>query len=244
MEKIQKIDFHLDCFLLNHQGKASLLTYFNLMQEAALRHAKNLGFGKNNMESMGLFWVLTRMGLIIEKNTFWDDIITVTTWSRGVIGPYSYREFLFHNKKGELIAKASSSWALLSSKTRRPVILDKPEIVNDKSEPNLSNNIELIKISNTEINFTEQINHKVLNTDLDINGHANNAKYVEWIYNSLPLNFFDQKERIHFQINYLGEAHLNDSIVISNTLSEIGKTTYFQGINSSKQKTYFQAFVE
>jgi acyl-ACP thioesterase len=234
-------EFHLDCFLLDHEGKATLVTYFNLMQEVALKHAMLLGFGKNDMDKRSMFWVLTRMGLKINKTLKWDETIKVMTWSRGIVGPYSFREFKFLNAFDEEIGVASSSWLPLDINSRKPAKLTEQQFINDKSLPNQTVDLTLDKIFIPE-KLENGYAHQVVNTDLDINGHANNARYVEWIYNSLPLNFFSHLKNYHFQINYLGEAKLSDNILIKHSpIHDITKEIFISGQNTDTQKSFFSA---
>lgn len=244
IQKIYSQDFHLDCFLLDHEGKASLVTYFNLMQEVALKHAMILGFGKKDMEALSMFWVLTRMGLIIKENKKWDDVVTVTTWSRGLDGAFSFREFIFTDKNGIEFGHASSSWVPLDLNTRRPARILDPELINGKSLPDKNVELELLKLSSVkkeEELLTSSYLHIVKNTDLDINAHANNARYVEWIYNSTPLDFFSSKKNFEFQINYLGEAKLHDQIEIKNNIHLTSSETQFLGIETKQKKNIFAA---
>jgi acyl-ACP thioesterase len=242
LEKSYKRDFHLDCFLLDHQGKASLVTYFNLMQEIALKHANMLGFGFNDMVKNNMIWVLTRMGLEIYKTLKWDETITIKTWSRGIDGAYSFREFEFYDQQNNKIGIASSSWVPIDIQTRKPTKVFDVETV-EKIAIKDSVEIELKKVflpKEMEVGF----HHKVRLTDLDINNHANNARYVEWIYNSLPKDFFQNQNGFKFHINYLGEAKLHDQVEIKRSpLDGIKKDFYFEGRNQTTDRPFFTAIL-
>lgn len=236
-------EFHLDCFLLDYQGKASLVTYFNLMQEVALKHANQLGFGFNDMVKNNMIWVLTRMGIKINKSMKWDQVITVKTWSRGIDGAYSFREFEFYDQNKELIGVATSSWVPIDIQSRRPVKIFDPETVN-KIANKQAVDLEVKKITLPE-NLEIGLHHKVRLTDLDINNHANNARYVEWIYNSIPQGMMDIKNGFEFHINYLGEAKLHDQVEI-HRLPIIDKMNefYFSGLNQSTKRSFFSAHLK
>lgn len=239
--RIYSQTFHLDCFLLNHLGEATLVTYFNLMQEIALRHSKILGFGKQDMELRKMYWVLTRMGLEITKTLKWDSEVTVTTWSKGLNGPFSFRDFTFHDNLGNQIGRASSSWVPLDIETRKPANISNLSYINEKSITNKSTDLELDKIFIVN-ELVDAYHHVVRNTDLDINAHANNARYVEWIYNSLPLDFFKAHPHFNFQINYLGEAKLSEQINIARSKIELSPNEiYFDGKQNQTNKKYFNS---
>ena len=50
------------------------------------------------------------------------------------------------------------------------------------------------------------------NSEIDFNRHANNAKYIEWITDSVSASFLDNFTISEIQVNYLQEAHLDDDI--------------------------------
>lgn len=239
---IYQRDFHLDCFLLDNEGKANLVTYFNLMQEIALKHAGMLGFGFNDMVKNNMLWVLTRMVLKIDVELSWDETVTIKTWSRGIDGPFSFREFLFFNSKNQEIGKASSSWVPIDLTTRKPTkIFDESPINRIAVKESVGIDVEKVILpKDLELGFV----HQVHNTDLDINNHANNARYVEWIYNSMPLGSIKAKNGFIFHINYLGEAKLSDHVEIQRSKIDTNqKEFYFNGINQKSSKSFFTAFL-
>lgn len=238
--KIYQRDFHLDCFLLDNEGKANLVTYFNLMQEIALKHAGMLGFGFSDMSANNMLWVLTRMVLKIDRELAWDEVVSIKTWSRGIDGPYSFREFIFYDAKQNEIGKASSSWVPIDLTTRKPTkIFDENPINQIAIKESVGIDVEKVILpKDLELGFI----HQVHNTDLDINNHANNARYVEWIYNSMPLGSIKAKHGFTFHINYLGEAKLFDQVEIKRSSIQTGqKEFYFDGINQKTNKSFFSA---
>ena len=192
-----------------------------------------------DLEKNSMSWVLTRMGLEINQTKKWDETITLTTWSRGISGPFSNREFIFTDSNGNEFGRASSSFAPIDIKLRKLVTFKDPSFINDHSLPDktVSLNLEkLIMPKELESNYK----HVVRNTDLDINGPANNARYVECIYNSLPLDYFQNIESFNFQINYLGEAKLQDNVEIKSIHSD-QKNSFFEGVDQKTGKSFFTA---
>jgi medium-chain acyl-[acyl-carrier-protein] hydrolase len=56
--------------------------------------------------------------------------------------------------------------------------------------------------------------HVVKFSDMDLNGHVNNAKYVEWIFDAIAPEKSQQPHK-QFHINYLSEATLGEEILFS-----------------------------
>ena len=55
--------------------------------------------------------------------------------------------------------------------------------------------------------------HVVRYADLDLNRHANNASYVSWALEALPLDVRESRWPAVMDIDFLAEAVLNDSLV-------------------------------
>lgn len=209
--KIWSTKFHLDVFNVNHNGRADFKTYFNFMQESALKHAHHLGFGSSDLLEKNLLWVVTRFELHVFHKLAWDSEVEVITWSRGMIGPYAFRDFQIKNQNGDLVALASSSWIPIDVEKRKSVILKPTDLPNETSHEE-SVGIEPQKVLYRPIE-SELINtFKVRNSDLDINRHVNNTKYIQWIYDSLTLEEIDNLKSQKFSINYNNEAKLGDII--------------------------------
>ena len=52
--------------------------------------------------------------------------------------------------------------------------------------------------------------------DLDVNGHLNNTKYLEWILESYDLKYLKDNEIKKFEINFQLEALYGDEIAVIN----------------------------
>ena len=56
--------------------------------------------------------------------------------------------------------------------------------------------------------------------DLDMNGHVNNVRYIEWVLNSLPLEFHQTHILTALEVNYLAEAVYGHAVSIASAESE------------------------
>jgi acyl-ACP thioesterase len=184
-----------------------LLRYF---QEAAFEHANNLGVGYNKLQDENVFWVLSGMWLETGILPGFDASVTVKTWPRGINKLYSLRDFqLYHN--GQEVAKATSLWLMVDVKTKRIV---RPE----RFMTNIS--FPTQRVFSDDFSSIEQIKEKrlieerrVRYSDLDINRHVNNIRYVEWILDAIS-DLRCEKIISTLKIQYLGEFLENEKILI------------------------------
>jgi acyl-ACP thioesterase len=55
---------------------------------------------------------------------------------------------------------------------------------------------------------------KVKLSDLDVNLHTNNVKYLQWISDSYDIDFIKQNIIYSTEINYLSESFYNDEVFL------------------------------
>lgn len=223
---------------IDTHGNLTLRAFSNYLQESAWQHAKKLGVGFYELAQEDVFWVLSGLKGEIKKYPKWNDEIQITTWHKGYEGVVSRRDFIITNKDGEQIAAASSDWIIVNSTTHRPV---RPQHILD---PVAHTVIHEDALKNFEIQIKESQTknesfHKVLFSELDFNGHANNNRYFEWIANVFePLNNNNKHAR-YFGIRFMSECTLNDEITLRYQFSE--KTFSIYGVRSNTEKKVFDA---
>lgn len=182
----------------------------NCIQERAGNHASSLGMGFEGMKARGQFWAMSRLVIQMKAYPRWLDTISVQTWVSSIKGPFSHRNFVILNEKGEEIGSASSLWALLDAEKRRPVrIRDHQFSVLEEKLPSCGLPEKLQVLTQAQYLST----HKVVFSDLDMIGHVNNGKYVEWMMDQFMEGAYERlPHQLH--INYLQEAIAGESAEI------------------------------
>jgi len=209
--------FNLSVFHVDHTGFANFYSYFNLMQEAATQHAHSKDFGIETMRNKNKIWVVTRFELHVFDRAKWGENLLIETWSRGLIGRTAHRDFLIYknNEKNEklLLGKASSVWVPIDLTTRQIALISSKEL-ETVSLKEKSNEISPRKIEFTENKFKFVVEKSAQNSDIDLNQHVNNAKYVQWIYDAIAFSETTTLPNQGFAINYISEINRGDRIKI------------------------------
>jgi medium-chain acyl-[acyl-carrier-protein] hydrolase len=191
-------------------GRLSLPSLCNYLQEIAGNHARALGLALGQIGS--LTWVLQRLRVATDRRPDWGEDVQVTTWPSGHNGLVANREFLIEDSRG-LCARGSSGWLLLDLERRRPVRL--PETVTSLNVPQLERPL------GTAERIDVQVGEALLQTavrasDLDMNGHVNNVRYLEWMMDSLDPASYPSAVDLMFK----AEAMLGDSLTVCSGLTE------------------------
>ncbi len=205
-------DYRIRSYEVDCRNRLSILSMFNFMQEAASRHAAALGVSVHQLLAENYTWLLSRLKIKFAAAPGWNDQIRVNTWPSGTQQLFALRDFKMKDADNQIIAAAISAWLVIDLQKRRPVRiapfverlkpLEGSHILNDRLDklPALSNPVH-------EKSFV------VRYSDLDINQHVNNVKFVEWVVEGLPAAVLNTSVPSELEINFLAEAFHEDRIL-------------------------------
>ena len=208
---IHREEFIVRAYELDAQGRASVPTICNYLQEAAGRHATILGVAVDHLFKKNLTWILSRLHVHFTAFPQWREKVIVETWPSGREGKYGTRDFLILNKNGEILVRATSSWMMLDLKSLRPIVM--PDFMHDIPIPDRDRaiNDSFAKLtqpgkSDSEKQFDVRLH------DLDINRHVNNVKYIEWTLESIPIDVWNLKIIKGLEISFRSETKYGERI--------------------------------
>lgn len=194
---------------VDFNGKATLPALCSLFQEVAGNHALKLNFDISQLHKQNLTWVLHRMDIKIDRFPKWRDTITIETWPAAGDALRAYRDYRILDEDGKQIGACLSYWMMMNLETRRPTRM--PQEVLDLR----LNEIEhVMPIKTSRMKPFEESDKQgklsVRKSDLDMNQHVNNARYVEWM-----MELYNEKEArsIHeIDIMFMKESVAGDEL--------------------------------
>ena len=235
----------IDCDV-NLQPKPAVL--FRLLSEAAGTHAERLGVGLEAMVAQGLLWVHARMRVAFYASPRLDDVITIRTWPKAIERRLRYiRDFEVLDVGGQRLAAATSAWLVVDAETHRIV---RPDAVN-LTLPALADQVgldePLERLSLEEIEDgrgEERLRVRAGYSAVDILGHVNNSRYVEWICDAFPMAMYRERQLDRLQINYLHEVLPDEEVaVVVDTVSQEPGLWAVAGLNRANDTRAFEALV-
>lgn len=194
-------------------GSCTLPQVANYFQEAAGKHADLLEFDISHLQAKGLTWVLYRMHLEVDHYPKRWEEVTVQTWPSSGDGIRAFRDYELKSAEGKRLGVGISQWMVLDINKKRPVRMPK-----EVMEMGLDVETHLLEVDKStflkmnNIQFKSEI--EVGRQDLDMNNHANNVKYIEWMISYLPENITDSKKCFSINLQYHAECSLNDKIEV------------------------------
>lgn len=211
-EKIGKYEFVAEPFHVDFKGRLSLGVLGNHLLNCASFHAKDRGFGIATLNEHHYTWVLSR--LVIEMKDFPRDYrkFSIETWVENVYSLFTDRNYRIADENGNTLGFARSIWAMISMEDRKPINLLKinegriMEYISDYPCP--IDKPSKIKLKEANLKAT----HKVVYSDLDINGHMNSIRYIEHVLDLFDIEYYKTGNIRRFEIAYVAESYFGDTL--------------------------------
>ena len=242
MEAIFKKKYTVQASETDFRRQLKLSSLFIYLQDMATEHAYNIGVGRDVLQKKyGIIWVLNRAVVEIIKHPKFKEEIAIETWPEQPDKVQFNRNFLVYDKEGNVIAKAFSQWVVIDYNTRRlrrsSIIEEEfPNVNRERPVTGISNKIK--PIGELNLSYKKTVGY----SDIDINEHLNNAKYIDYIMDCFSLKLHKKYNISSIQIDYLHEALPGEIIQLyTDTAGVKDNLVYIEGINENTKVTTFKA---
>lgn len=159
----------------------------NHLQDIATKSADKVGVGLSFTEPRHYAWFLLKYHLEFEDYPQNLDKITLKTEARGISRLFAIRDFeIWSEDKSKFLGRASTQWAMINLNDKSFVKIGEQGIFPpfEKREDDLS----FPKVNQLDSYDSEKV-FDVRYDDIDVNQHVNNANYIVWAFEALPLEF-------------------------------------------------------
>ncbi|KAI9120127.1 hypothetical protein K1719_008775 [Acacia pycnantha] len=194
-----------------------------LLQETALNHVWNSGllsdgFGATHeMKKNDLIWVVSRMKVLVDCYPTWGEVIEIDTWV-GASGKNGMRrDWLIRSQAtGRIFARATSKWVTMNLETRSLSKL--PDEVRNELSPWFIEKQAIMEDTHEKIAMLDKeakymiSDLKPKRSDLDMNHHVNNVKYVKWILETIPDQILESHQLSEITLVYRRECGISDIV--------------------------------
>lgn len=218
-ETVYTRSFEIHSFDTNTHGVLGMPMVFNYLQDIAGDHADRLAFGYDDLNARNQFWVLSRMYVQMDARLPWHRKLQITTWPRGTEKLFAIRDFVLADEAGQQLGFATSYWLIVDREKRRPQRVDQlaHEVADPERPPVYDQPLE--KLPGPNEGYKTPV-FQVRYSDLDLNVHVNNAKYVQWAMDAYPLEFHLKHHAHSIEVNYLHESLPGDEVSIQSQCAD------------------------
>ncbi len=187
----RKIDFTA----IDSNFVLTLHSLVKFLQEAAIEHSNQAGFGSKQLINDGSVWILYQYGIEVTKWAVYEEEIEVITWHRGMKGFKAYREFEVYSGN-QKIAAASAVYLYYDIKNQK--IKRIPEDANTiySVEEGVSFKEDLEKwkpLPKFDHGFDVSMTTRL--SDFDPMGHVNNSVYFDYV-ETLLFSYLNREKKI------------------------------------------------
>ncbi|WP_028972790.1 acyl-[acyl-carrier-protein] thioesterase [Spirochaeta cellobiosiphila] len=197
----------VDC---NAKGVIKASAIMDVLQEVAGAHSGAIGYSWEKLHDLGFVFLLSRIGFEMHQYPGNGDIIKILTWTTEARGFVGERHYQLRNASNELVCEAQTTWILFDLKKGRPArpgnLLEEFPVRKDYSSP--INAVKLEAVSNPS-SFTDW---SVRYSDLDMNQHVNNSRYLHWLLDTYDMDHHTGHVLSEVQGNFLNEVHYGDPL--------------------------------
>ncbi len=184
---------------------AAVLT---MAQDISAAHCEMLGCGKERLAAQGLIWVVLRHRIAVERLPAVGEAVFCETWPLPTTRSCYPRCVEARDKDGAILFRVHTLWSLLHRDTRAMCLPAKSGIV----VPGLVRGTELpAPTSLAPVSLETQTLRRVEHTDLDENGHMNNARYLQWIADAAADAL---RAPVTIRLCYIGEALMGQTLCL------------------------------
>lgn len=192
-------------------SRVSVSSICNIILYVAGLDAHNRGFGVDVLAGKNFGWVLSRLCVELDYMPKEYDEFTVHTWISDYNRLSSTRNFTLTDADGNLFGRAVSQWCMLDFDTRMPVDMNTLQKVHDGTIVDAPSPCERPRRLGA-VNGDVVAEHKVVYSDIDFNRHMNTMRYIDLIFDSMPIEIPEKLEAWRMDVNFMREALYGDML--------------------------------
>ena len=174
------------------------------------------------LENYNLVWIITDYNMKIERLPVFDEKITIETYAKSHNRLFCYRAFNIKDEEGNTIIEMVATFVLMDRDTRKvhPVMSEITDAFDSEFSKTM---IRSPRFKELEGGVEQE--YRVRFYDLDMNGHVNNSKYLDWVFEVMGADFLTQHVPKKVHLKYVKEV-LAGGIITSQYEQEGLKTQH------------------
>jgi medium-chain acyl-[acyl-carrier-protein] hydrolase len=177
-------------------------------------------------------WVLSRLLIEIESAPLWGETVQIVTWPRAAKSVFAMRDFEILNASGVRFLAGTTGWLIIDTHSRRPLRVDKLTASIEAVQDRRALAEEPEKLPDMPGGALSAQRFTARYSDIDVNKHVNNARYLGWLMDSYSFDFHEQHSLSRLEINYVGEAQAGQNISVSAV--ELSPGEFVHSINNAE----------
>ena len=158
---------------------------------------------KTILEEHNLVWIITDYDIEVVRLPRFAEEITIETEALSYNRLFCYRRFTIYDETGQELIHMMATFVLMDRDSRKVHAVE-PEIVAPYQSEFSKKLLRGPKYQSLENPISKD--YHVRFYDLDMNGHVNNSKYLDWIFEVMGADFLTQYIPKKINLKYVKEV--------------------------------------
>lgn len=212
MSEITSYNYRIEPQDVDFTLRASAASIINYMLNVAGIDAHNKGFGVDMLQDQSFTWVLSRLAVEISCQPKQYDEVSIDTWVNEFNRLSSTRNFRMR-LGSEVVASGVSQWCMLNMVTRQSVDMSLLKDVYERAMVDEASPIAPpARIRNVDVSAS--LSRPVVYSDIDFNRHVNTLRYIDMMFDVVPLELIESSCGMRVDLNFLAEARYGEILTI------------------------------
>jgi medium-chain acyl-[acyl-carrier-protein] hydrolase len=236
IEMLKEKEYFIHYYNTNYKLKLSVVSLMQFFEDIALLQSEEREVGLNYYKENNITWVLHQLEIRIKEYPKYKDKVVVRSFPTSYLRFYAHRVFQVFNESDDVIINADSIWVFVDTITKKPKTVTDDMYAAYCITPGKNELKKLEEVRQLgEVNYDKEFT--VRWSDIDINNHVNNAKYVVWALETIPIDILNEKDIELIRIVYKKEIKYGSSIKSRvQILAENEKTISLHSIAGEDEK--------
>ena len=211
MQPIYVKEFEVSPVAVDQFGRLKASRLLAYLQDVAGDHSAILGTDQKALTDKNLFWAVIRHRVQITRLPQSGEKLRIETWPMPTTRTAYPRSTIAYDEAGNECFRSISLWILMDAASRAMVLPGKSGV----EVGGLLRGCELRAPSSILPREMGSLQERIVRyTDLDINGHMNNCRYLDWVEDLLPSAFHGSHRVKEFTVCYFSESREGDELTL------------------------------
>lgn len=207
----------------DNTAKLAYPEIFKLFMDLTAIHATELGYGAEDLDKKGLFWIISKVKIKIYDRPKMSDDVIIATWPEK---PDMIRCNRFSTiASGEnILVEGKTEWLMIEKQTGKiHRVADAYPMDMEHLEDKVCNEA-FIRVNKEDfISFDREYEHLVKSTDIDFIQHMNNVAYIRLVMELFSCKELEELSIKEMEVCYKEQCHEGD--LLKAKVKKEGQTT-------------------
>ena len=196
---------------IDFTGRISVSSMFDVILGAAGEDAHSRGFGVEALAKNNYGWVLSRICFELDYLPREYSDFTIYTWISDYNRLSSTRNFELVDAEGREFGRAVSQWCMIDFDTRMPADMNTMAKAHEGNMVDAPSPCERPRRL-AAVEGEPLLQHRVAYSDIDFNRHMNTMRYIDIVFDSMPIEVPETLQALRMDINFMREARYGDEL--------------------------------